>query len=397
HKAFVAFSLCLCLFAMFRLLERASILRYVWLAVCIAFASAAHPYTAVPTLMGWVGVVAVIPAMRRGPFSEGSTLRRFVLWHGSFGAALVVFTVVLVDYVRQVNPFSLGTHNLSLIASIASGSRFFAMQLGRFASDPQMALILSIYLMILPVVMASLWMAFRARWPVGSEAVRAAVVCLAIVGLANLSKWAVRLDLAHFLQNAAPIWILLVFVVYRLVVRDGPGVLIRRVIGALACAWIAGLVVFGVTSSDTFVGGIGTRLFTNNVDLPHPHGVLHVKPEVRDSLERLKRAIGDYSEADDPVLICAFPKILYYLAERQSPVIVPVIAFPSSSFATSIKEMVGEIRRKNTAVILFSDSPIIPRESFRLVNLAPELYDLITTEYREVEKIDGIQVRVLAD
>ncbi|MCK5379762.1 MAG: hypothetical protein KAJ78_10175, partial [Acidobacteria bacterium] len=378
-------------------LESASVLRYVWLALCIAFAFAAHPYTAVPTLMGWVGVVAVIPAMRCGPFSHGSLSRRFMLWHGAFGVALVFFTVVLADYVRQVNPISLGAHNLSLIASIASGSRFFAAQLGRFTSDPQIALTLSIYLMILPIVVISMWIVLKGRWTAGLEAIRPAVLCLVIVGLANLSKWAVRLDLAHFLQNAAPIWILLVFVVARLVSREGPGALLRRAGGALVCGWIAAVVIFGVTSSDTFVGGIGTRLFSTTVDLPHPHGVLHVKPEVRDSLVRLERAIRGNSRPEDPVLICAFPKILYYLSERRSPLIVPVIAFPSSILATPVEEMVAETRGKKTAVILFSDSPIIPRESFRLVNLAPQLYGLITTEYRVVEEIDGIQVRVLAD
>ncbi len=395
HKAFVAFSLCLCLFAMLRLLERASVLRYVWLALCIAFAFAAHPYTAAPTLVGWLGVVAVIPAMRGGPLTEGSPLRRFVLWHGSFGAALVLFTVVLADYVRQIDPLSLGAHNLGLIGSIASGSRFFAAQLARFSSDPQMALTLSIYLMILPVVAISLWIVLKDGGAGCSGAVRAAVLCLVIVELFNLSKWAIRLDLAHFLQNAAPIWILLVFVASQLVARQGPGVLLRRTVGALVGGWIVGVVIFGVTSSDTFVGGIGSRLFTTNVDLAHPHGVLHVKPEVRDSLVRLESAIRINSSVEDPVLICAFPKILHYLAERRSPLIVPVIAFPSSSFATSIDEMVAEIRRKNTTVIFFSDSPIIPRESFKLVNLAPELYGLITTEYQLVDTIDGIQIRTV--
>ena len=396
HKAFVAFSLCLCLHAMVRLVGSASVLRYVWLALCVAFAFAVHPYTAVPTLLGWVGVAAVVPALRRGPFSASSPLRRFLLWHGSFGLALVVFTVLLADYVRQVNPFTLGAHNLSLIVSIASGSRILAAQLGRCAVDPQIALILSMYLMVLPIMAIALWIVLKDGWSADSDVTWAAVLCLVIVGLPNLSKWVIRLDLSHFLQNAAPIWILLVFVLSRLVVwKGGWGGLASCAIGALFCSWIAVIVIFGLTSSDIFVGSIGTRLFTDTVDLPHPHGVLHVKPKVRDSLQSLERAIRDNSSADDPVLICASPKILYYLAERQSPLIVPMIVFPSSSFATSFKEMAAEIRRKKTAVILFQDSPIIPRERFRLVNLAPELYSLITTEYQLVDEIDGIQIRTI--
>ena len=389
HKAWVGFSLCLCLYAMVRVLERRTARAYFSVALAIAFAYAVHPYTAVPTLVAWCGVVVFTPAMRQGPLAGGPSLRRFVIWHGGFVLSLGAGTFLLADSIREVNPFALGAHNAGLIVSIASGSRFFAAQLMRGVSDPGIALVLSMYLVIAPVFMVSLWYAMRDWEGRGQGVPRSVVLCLVIVGILNLSKWAVRVDLAHFLQNAAPVWILLVFVVRQLVRGEGTGKRGGRVVGGLTCVWIVGVLIFGVTSSDTFIGGIGTRLFTKNVELVHPHGILHVKPEVRDSLVSLERAIREHSRVGDSVLVFAFPKILNYLAERRSPLIVPAIAFPSSLFASPVAEIVSEIRNRNTSVILFSDSPIIPKESFRLVNLAPEVYELITKEYRLVDTIGG--------
>lgn len=392
HKAWVGLLVCLCLHAVVTLADQPTRRRYAWFAVCLAFAYAVHPYTAVLTLAGWVLLALLVPVFRSGPDGSSASLRDFLAWHGTFLVTLVAATVLLADSVREVNPMTLGVHNAGLTAGIASGTRFFVAQLVGGLHRPSTLLLIGLYGTVFVTLGIGVWMAVRANDEPDGRAwmTRTAWLSLVVIGAANLPKWLVRLDLAHLLQNAAPIWILMTVIAACSFRKCGR----RRSIAVALVGWIVVLLGWGLSSADTFVGGIGMRFASTTVDLEHPFGTMHVPARTADKLERLKRAIQDHSKPGEPVLICAYPKILYYLSERHSPLIVPVIAFPSSTYGIPDETLAAELRRTETAVVLLADEPVIPREDFRLNHLAPALFRAIMTDYESVDDIDGIDVRI---
>ena len=401
HKSVVPFALCLCLWAMVRTLETGSRIRYCGLALALAAAFALHPYTGVPCAAAWLVLIGVTPVARYGAAGDARGAGRSLRWHGPFAATLVTATLVLADFLRQGSPLDLVGHNTGLVTSILPGTRVFAAQLMGSTTDARAAISLSLYLMVVPTLAAGLWLARPGRANGLDEVACRLVLCLVVVGAFNLAKWVIRLDLSHLIQNAAPLWVLLALLLRRALARGWPAVgsaSLRTLTAALPksvlALWLAAVLVLGLSSRDTFLGGIGTRLFTETVPLTHPHGVLQVEPEVARTLTALETIIREHSADGDALLIIGEPKILHYLTGRPSPLVVPVFAFPANFRANPVGEVIAEIRARDTRLIVFDDRPIIPIEAYRLVNLAPDLYDFIMTQYRLVAEVDGVQVRV---
>jgi hypothetical protein len=384
---------------------------YCWLAFSLALAFALHPYTGLPTLAGWAVVAVLCPPARYGGQEGGSRLGRALRWHGPFLLTLVLSVLVVADFVRQTSPLTLVTHNSGLVAAILPGSRVFAAQLIAFVASPGNALTLSVYVVLLSTMGVALWLV--RPWRDNGPAERWSVVCIVVLGVVNLSKWVVRLDLAHLLQNAAPLWILFVFVLRHLWIGARAGLRQDdsddsgrggrlpqpRAVAAWATAlvltlWLGGVVVFGLTHTGTWVGGIGTRLFAQTVPLSHPHGVIHVEPGMARRLTRLQALIEDNTTESDSILVCASPQFLYYLSQRRPAVLLPVFNFPANYVTNPVDELIQEIRQQDTRLVVFEDNPVIPLEEYRLVNVAPGLHRMIMTDYELLDEVEGMQVRL---
>jgi hypothetical protein len=409
HKSIVPWTVCLCLYAVTRTLATGKVLWYCALGVALSVAFALHPYTGVLSGAAWLLLVVLTPAARYGAADGSRTLARAVRWHAPFAVTVLVLTFAPADFFRQVSPLDLLGQNASLVSSIIPGSRFFAAHLVAGASDPRVALTLSLYLMVLPILVAGVWMV---RHPAGTgldARGRLVVLALVVMGALNLAKWVVRLDLAHLIQNAPPLWILLALVLQRGVVGAGAaragtsprrapfrryGVMIAVAVLAL---WLAAVVAFGVTSSDTFVGGIGLRLATETAPLVHPHGVLHVAPGMAATLTSLSTVIRDSSARGDALLVSANPKILHYLTGRPGPLVMPAFAFPANFQSNPIEEVIAEIEARNTTLVVFDERPIIPLDDYRLRVLAPPLYAFIMGDYELLTEVEGMQVRSRRD
>ncbi len=401
HKAIVPFSICLCLHAIVRAIERRTLASGCWLGFSLAFAFSMHIYTGIPTLAGWVVIAWFARAEWTGDGTRAASFIR-LRWHGVFVIAFAVCTLLLADFLWDMSPLTLANHNVALIESVTSGSILRLRDITAAADAP---IVLSVY----AVVIATLVTAVALGLSMGSR--RWLVLCIWVVGLVNLSKWFVRLDIAHLLQNAPPVWVLLGFVVFRLwrqlrpagVSGDSPAPGgMRSVQSAAAAVGLAGfglglmtMFFLGVTSPNAYVSGIGPRLFKETVPLRHPNGVVDVPPWKAEGIGRLERMIRDNSLPDDYILICASPQIMYHLTGRRSPVGLPAFTVPAIWVANSEEEVVEQIRAKATKVIVYEETPIIPLESCRLANLAPELYRLIMTDYDHLETVLGWQVRVL--
>lgn len=403
HKAIVPMSICLCLHAMIRALERRTLASGCWLGFSLAFAFSMHIYTGIPTLAGWAVIAwfALEDRTGAGPREGAASPLR---WHGAIVISLVVFTLLLADFVWDLSPLTLANHNVALIESVTSGS---ILRLKGIAAAADAAIVLSIY----GVVVATLVAAVALGLSSGGR--RLLVFCVWVVGFFNLSKWFVRLDIAHLLQNAPPVWILLGFVMFRLwrqlrrtVMSDdgraSRGVLsIRSVAAAVGFAGfglgLMTMVFFGVTSPNAYVSGIGSRLFKEMVPLRHPNGIVEVPPWKAEAIGQLEEMIRANSSADDYILVCASPQILYHFTGRRSPVGLPAFTVPAIWAANSEEDVVEQIRAKATKVIVYEDKPIIPLESCRLANLAPELYRLIMTDYDHLGTVLGWQVRILRE
>ena len=259
------------------------------------------------------------------------------------------------------------------------------------------------YVALVPILMGALWLVWKQHGPASDPYGRAALMCVTLVGGLNLAKWAVRLDLAHLVQNAAPVWILLAVIVHHLTAqttKSGTSPVSRvRALAPAVLIWIWSILVmgYGLSSSDTFIGSIGTRIATDTVPLAHPHGTLHVKPKVGQDLADLVSIIQTHSNNGDTLLISALPKILHYLSQRPSPIIAPAFAFPAIFATNPVDEIVDSIRTARTPLVVYSPDPIIPIEDYRLERLAPELHRLINDDYRLLAEVGQIQVRVILD
>ena len=398
HKALVAFCVCLCLHAMLRAVEKGRRRDAVQLGLCLALAFALHPYTGVLTAIAWSLLVLTDPSARAGGFGE-RTLRHTFAWHGTVAVTTIGGALVMAPFLRQISPFSLLGQNAGLTLSILPGSRVFAAQLRECLSRPDLALTLSMYLAFLVVLALALWFGWFGNGRHPNRHRQSVLLFFAVVGALNMAKWLVRLDLSHLLQNAAPFWVLLVVGLRWLTRRAGePGGAIfklgrARASAVLAWLWLLVVLAFGLNSSDTFVGGLGTRFGTDTVPLAHPHGTLHVQPRVGRDLTDLVTTIRAHSNDGDTLLIVAPPKILHYLSQRPSPTLAPAFAFPAAFTVNPVNEIVESIRRARTPLIVYNPEPIIPVEAYRLESLAPELHRLIIDDYELIDEIGGIQVR----
>ena len=403
-KSFVPLALCLCLHAMLRVMESGSRLAHCWLGCCVSLAIAVHPYTGLLSLAAWAALVALLPEAR-GPGGSGSAgWRGFARTHGSFAAAVVVLTPLLADFLREA-PLSLLTFNSRAVAAHAPGSLVLLQRLLRSANDPRVAGTLSLYAVVPLLLLSALWLA-RSRGSTDLDPVqRRAVVCLAVVTLANLVQWVARPDLAHLLRNAGPVWVLSAFLLHRLVAGLRPplgeaGPRPRRQAPRFAAAgalgvWLACMVVLGATHHAEEVGSVGTRLLHPSVPLAHPHGVLHVNPYQAEQLQKLVDVVEQNSAENDYILVPGTVPILHYLARRRSPVVLPVFGLPQCFIASPPEELVAEIRQKKTKLIVYQDKPAVPIEAFRLANSAPPLYRLIMDDYELLTTVGRNQVRVL--
>lgn len=400
HKAPVAFGVCLCLHAMVRALERGRRRDGVWLGLCLALAFALHPYTGVLAGFAWGVLIIVDPSARFGGPASARTLSRFITWNGTVAVTTFAGALVLAPYLRHISPIEFFGQNAGLTRSILPGSRVFAAQLRGVFTDPELTLTVCTYLVVLAVLIGTIWIALIDKRGDLGPALRTALLVTAVVGGISLAKWVVRLDLAHMLQNAVPAWILLAFWLNRLTKGVPTSALTparrlaARVAASLLGLWFVAMTAFGLASPDTFVGGIGTRIGTRTVPFPHPHGTLHLRPEVAHTLGELSEIARVHSSQGDTMLVRAYPKILHYLTDRPSPVIVPVFAFPAAFAANPVDELVAEIRGARTSVVIFDPNPIIPIEIYRLENLAPDLYRMIIDEYRIVAEVGSMEVRV---
>lgn len=400
HKALVAFSVCLCLHAMLRAVEKGRQRDAIQLGLCLALAFALHPYTGVLSTIAWGLLVVTDPSARAGGVGDRPP-RDAVLWHGTVAIATIGGALVMAPFLRQISPFSLIGQNAGLTLSILPGSRLFAAQLRGWVSRPDLALTLSVYFAFLVVLIGALWLGWFGSGRHQSRHRQTVLLIFAVVGALNMAKWLVRLDLAHLLQNAAPFWVLLVVGLRWLTNRarkPGGTLFVRgraRTTAVLAWLWVLVVMVFGFASSDTFVGGIGTRIGTDTVPLAHPHGTLYVRPEVAHTLGDLNELIRTNSNDGDTLLVSALPKILHYLSQRPSPTLAPAFAFPAIFTTNPVTEIVDSIRKARTPLIVYSPEPIIPIEAYRLENLAPELHLLITDDYELIAEVSRLQLRAI--
>ena len=393
HKAVVGLSVALCLHAALRALERNRRRDHCWLAATIAFAIAMHVYTGLLTLAGWAVVALLLP---RAAVGRG---RPALERHLAFAATLIAATLLLADFVRQTPWPRLVGQNLGLVGSVAPGSRMFAGQLLAAATTPRAALQLSLYAAVLPAMAAALWLARRHR--LTHPGAFAAVACTVALGLANLPKWLVRLDLAHLLQNGTPFWMLLAFLLHHVwdratVVRAGRPRWHRTLALGLAAAaslWLAAVLAYGLTSTETFVGGIGTRWRVATVPLAHRGGVLQVEPGVARTLNALERLVDDATAPGEPILVCGSPRILHYLTGRWSPFQIPAFTLPAAYLTTPEALLVDELRSSGTRLVVYDDTSVIPLEEYRVERLAPRLHRVLMTEFELVAEVDGLQVR----
>lgn len=403
HKAPVAFCVCLCLHAMLRALDLGRRRDAIWLGICATAAFAIHPYTGFLCAVAWCVLVTVLGEARYGGVAGPRTPSRALAWNGlialTFGGGLLM----VISLLWRLTPFALLGQNTGLVRSIAPGSRVFAAQLQHFTTDPGVAVVLSIYVALGPIMAATLWLVWTRRGPAANPYGHAALLCVAVVGFFNLAKWVVRFDLAHLLQNAAPVWILLTVILHRATahaLRCDASPMRRARAGAPAgIIWLWAILVagYGFTSSDTFVGGVGTRIATDTVPLAHPHGTLHVRPKLGHDLADLASIIRAHSTDGDTLLIRAIPKILHYLCQRPSPIIAPAFVFPAVFATNPIDEIVDGVRTARTPLIVYSPEPLIPIDDYRLENLAPEFHRLIQDDYRLLAEVGRIQVRIMMD
>jgi nitrate reductase NapE component len=334
-------------------------------------------------------------------------------WHGVFAIVLFLSTLALADFLWQTNPVRFLSHTLTLLGTILPGSRQLAAQLLVSRVQPGAVVVLSLFGMVLPILLSALWLVWGKASHRLTNRQRQIVLCVSLVGGFNLIKWIVRFDLAHLLQNMAPLWIIFFLVLYRmwrsLQQRGTDKPHWTKVqpwrLRSVACglsylvlwSWVAFVIAFGFQTASFEAGGFGIRLFSDTVPMVHPHGVMQIEPWNWEKIKPLAAIIRANSGPDDPILICAPVTILYHLTKRRSPTILPLFNLPESFYANPVEEVVADIREKRTKLIVFRDLPAIPIEEYRLENCAPELHRLIMSEYELLEEIQGIQIRILRE
>ena len=402
HKSLVPFLIFINIYAMVRTHETGRLLPYLGLALCLSFAIATHLYTGVLTLVPCV-LINLAHTPNRPETEISNPRKRFLIYHGSFAAMLVASTLAMSDHIYQLRPRVFASQTLAVLRSDFRGSRTIVQHhLGLFPDFLGFFIVTTYVVVILVIMGFALWFSLRSKratlpWPKQTT-----LEILYGIGIANLLKWPARFDTAHLLQNAAPVWILLAFLLYRSVQNHRQAATVfdrlRTMAGAgLLGLWTVGMFVFGTTSSHYYHGGIGYRLFEDTVMLRIPRAPVYVDQAKARWLEEMVNEIQRNTMEDEPILICASIPMMYYLADRKNPLVLPIFDRPENLFANPEEEILREIRASGTRLVVFRDESTDGVAENRVSHYAPNLFRAILTEYELVSEINGYQIRVLRD
>jgi hypothetical protein len=214
-----------------------------------------------------------------------------------------------------------------------------------------------------------------------------------LLAAANLLKWFARFDLAHLLQNAAPVWLLLTFAL-RQAARRWRESFGQRIAAMALAALPACVLGLGIASGDYYVGGPGARWFGNEAPLRVGASTMFAERSQAATLARLDEAIRRRTAPDDAIVVAAPAPLLYAMTGRRNPLALAIFDRPENLMAYGEDGVIRDIRAANVKLIVLRDEATDGVERNRLSRYAPALYRLIVDGYELAEEIDGYQLRV---
>lgn len=402
HKSFVPFIISVSTYLAIKAYGTNRLRYFIASALVIAFGISVHIYTGLLILIP-ISLYGVMRGLRLYRKDRVQTDVRQGVRNSLIGFILMLFfTFILADFLRSIDYGQFFRQTISVMDSDFSGTQLKADSLLEVSRGWRHLFVTSIFFLV-PLVLLSSSIYWLKRWK--SEMIREKALAfqvIYIVGFFSLFKWLARFDMPHLLQNVLPIWILLVFIMrrYYLKVFRAEKSIARFGFGlgaGLLTLWTVGLILFGITSTEYYHGGIGYRWFKDSVRLQNDKAPVYIDWHDAKWLQEIVTEIQQRTTPDEHILVCAPAPILYYLSERKNPLVLPIFDRPESLFANSEREIIEQVKEKNTRLIVFKNEDTDGVAANRVSSYAPELYRFIMEEYELVRVVNWYQIRVRRD
>jgi hypothetical protein len=381
HKAFIPFFEMLVLsLVLWQPKNRPTIKALVLAALC-AVATGLHPYTGLPLFAACAGFFICSKAKARE-----TLVPLLCLYFAALPFA--------APWLRQIDLSLFFTRHLSLMSSDFLGPRDLIMALALGFRIPGPLGVVEAMMIDLFLLSTTAAIILIAKGDNLRANIRSALLAIMLIGLAGVPKMLARADGAHFLQNAAPFYLLFAISFDHGVMRN------RRkritplfLILSVACLFqLAGSAVF-LTATDYYVGSIA-QLLPKSRTLSLAFARFADSHHTIAETEKLISVIKNLSDEGDAIFTAPFAPGLYRLTRRRNPLPVALFDRPEDLLGFDESQIIEAMRADPPKVVVLEDFVADGKEANRFVRVAPLIHAWIMKRYKLQERIGRFDIFV---
>ncbi len=381
HKAFIPFFEMLILTLLLWPAPNRPALKAALLAITCAVVTSLHPYTGLPLLMA----CAVFFIIRKAEIKNAlAPLLGVYLITLPFAAPWIMLTDWSVFFQRH----------FALIGSDFLGPRDLLMSLFigfRIPGPLGVVEAMMIDLFLLSLVAAAVVVKKQKG---KSDQIQKALIAIGLVALASVPKMLARADGAHFIQNAAPFYLLFAISFDHGVMRsDVKRVNLQVIIGTISCLLFLSISAIFLSSTDYYVGSVA-QILSGDRKLNIPFARFTDAGSKIIETEKVVGLVQKLSAVDDAIFVVPFAPGLYHLTKRRNPLPLALFDRPEDLLGFDESQIIETMGADPPKVIVLEDFIADGKEANRFVRVAPLLHAWIMKRYKLHERIGRFDIFV---